>query len=520
MMTKEDLYLEKIRQLQEELRSVTENFNTTIGRLNSTILSLQGTIDTLTLTNRSLLASVSSKETALKEREEDRGRLEDKVRNLNRMVGNKSERTIVSGKPSNAPTPKERGNNKAKRSTHPEAEVEIVELEPDSPEYNPEIASFVGVTDVIRYHYRAGRIIKRIYREKAYKQDGMFHTGHAPAAVAPGSNFDSSVVADICKLRYELSMPVERIIKLYTDQGFDMAKSTAHNLLKLGDKALEGLYGVLRNAVLSDNYQNWDETFHRTLDPDLEKGSKKAYLWEVIGRGMNLIFYYYEGGSRKADIPKDLLKGRSVPLYLQSDAYSAYKSLGPGVIRIACLAHIRRYFTDLRGDKDADEVSGLIDSLYRKEHRHVVGKGWSVRQHLRYRKEYSRRILADIKEKLNGIRNSKACIGQLEKAVNHMLDEWEPIENIFRTGECDLDNNIAERYNRYISLSRKNSLFFGSHAGAERAAMYYSLVCSCRMQNVNLTEYMEDVINKVNLLGESATDEKLRMLLPDKWKKP
>jgi hypothetical protein len=35
--------------------------------------------------------------------------------------------------------------------------------------------------------------------------------------------------------------------------------------------------------------------------------------------------------------------------------------------------------------------------------------------------------------------------------------------------------------NRYISLSRKNSLFFGSHKRAERGAILYTIALTCRM---------------------------------------
>ena len=80
-----------------------------------------------------------------------------------------------------------------------------------------------------------------------------------------------------------------------------------------------------------------------------------------------------------------------------------------------------------------------------------------------------------------------------------------------------LDNDI-ERLNRYVSLSRRNSLFFGSHKGAERGAMFYSLVCSCRLNGVNFFEYISDVINKAAALPPNTPLEKYRMLLPDKWK--
>ena len=81
------------------------------------------------------------------------------------------------------------------------------------------------------------------------------------------------------------------------------------------------------------------------------------------------------------------------------------------------------------------------------------------------------------------------------------------------------DHNDIEKLNRYVSLSRRNSLFFGSHKGAERGAMFYSLVCSCRLNGVNFFEYIPDVINKAAALPPNTPLEKYRMLLPDKWKK-
>ena len=68
----------------------------------------------------------------------------------------------------------------------------------------------------------------------------------------------------------------------------------------------------------------------------------------------------------------------------------------------------------------------------------------------------------------------------MTEAMNYFLNEWDGIEAIASGGDYAWDNNSIERCNRYVSLSRKNSLFFGSHAGAERGCIFYSLTCSCR----------------------------------------
>ena len=514
-MTKYDLYKEEISRLK------AENANQQAD-LKSTIADLKIVIQTLKFTIESLQATINSKNNAIAEKDADKTKLQNQVRGISKLIDGKSEQTKVPDlqKP-NAPTPKQRGNNKAKRCDHPEAEQEIIELEPEDPQYVSLLAKYIGVTEVIRYCYVPGKIIKRIYREKAYKQGERIFTGHAPAAFRPGSCYDASVVAGICQLRYEFSMPVERILKLFDEHGFEMAKATAHNLLKLADQTLDRLYSVLKDTVLKNKYQNWDETFHRTLTNENERGSRKAYLWEVIGRDDNLMFFHYDKGSREKEIPKLLLKDAAITL--QSDAYAGYKELSPNITNLACLAHIKRYFKDIQEDKDAKCIISLIDKLYQKEHKHKIGeKGWSADKNLKYRKEYSKPILKEIKKELFRIKTSDGYLPKslIAVAVEHMLSQWVPIENIFTMGHSDLDNNIAERYNRYISLSRKNSLFFGSHAGAQRAAMYYSLVCSCVMRGIRVFDYLPDVINKVNSLPEEALDNQYRELLPDRWKKP
>ena len=67
--------------------------------------------------------------------------------------------------------------------------------------------------------------------------------------------------------------------------------------------------------------------------------------------------------------------------------------------------------------------------------------------------------------------------------------------------------------------SRRNSMFFGSHEGASRAAILYSIAISCRLNGINLFEYISDVIEKTIEWQPNTPLEKYRDLLPDRWKK-
>ena len=50
---------------------------------------------------------------------------------------------------------------------------------------------------------------------------------------------------------------------------------------------------------------------------------------------------------------------------------------------------------------------------------------------------------------------------ELQEAITYLRNEWNALVDIFNYRDTYLDNNMVERMNRYISLSRKNSLFFG-----------------------------------------------------------
>ena len=181
-------------------------------------------------------------------------------------------------------------------------------------------------------------------------------------------------------------------------------------------------------------------------------------------------------------------------------------------------------FIDRYNSKIQEEESCLVEltnKLYQKEHEHCVGQqGWTDKDNLRHRKRYAPQILSEIKRELLRIKSKPDLLPKSEMAgaVDYMLLQWEAIKGIFTEGYYYLDNNLVERYNRYISLSRRNSLFFGSHKGAERGALFYSLTCSCRMQGINTFEYITEVINKAAKLPPNTDIKVYRNSLPDKWK--
>ena len=196
---------------------------------------------------------------------------------------------------------------------------------------------------------------------------------------------------------------------------------------------------------------------------------------------------------------------------------------GGNITRVACLQHCKRAFLedDVKDNPDAKEVASLANSLYHNEHQHRIGEdGWTVDDNLKWRQQYAPPILAALKAKLEEIKDNTKKYppkSQMHKAANYFLNEWDGIEAISKYGDVEWDNNRLERINRYVSLSRHNSLFFGSHAGAKRGCIFYSLACSCRELGINFFDYLSDVLNRTAALPPGSKPEAYRGLLPDKW---
>jgi hypothetical protein len=99
-------------------------------------------------------------------------------------------------------------------------------------------------------------------------------------------------------------------------------------------------------------------------------------------------------------------------------------------------------------------------------------------------------------------------------ALSYALNQKDEILRIFESGIADLDNNAIERQMKQIAIGRKNYYFAGSHEGAKRAAVLYSLLGTCRLNKVNPWEWLRDVLRRVSdPKGGSVTE-----LLPHRWK--
>ena len=94
-----------------------------------------------------------------------------------------------------------------------------------------------------------------------------------------------------------------------------------------------------------------------------------------------------------------------------------------------------------------------------------------------------------------------------------MLPRWDAFTRFLTDGRVCLTNNAAERSLRGVALGRKAWLFAGSERGGDRAAFFYTLIVTARLNDVDPQAWLADVLARIADTPMSKLDE----LLPWNW---
>jgi hypothetical protein len=97
--------------------------------------------------------------------------------------------------------------------------------------------------------------------------------------------------------------------------------------------------------------------------------------------------------------------------------------------------------------------------------------------------------------------------------VEYALKQRDALCRYLEDGRLRPDNNLAENAMRPVALGRKNWMFVGSERGGRAAALFMSLLQSCKGCGVNPWEYFDDLLRRIM----SHPVSRLRELLPDTW---
>lgn len=338
----------------------------------------------------------------------------------------------------------------------------------------------------------------------------------APAPERPfeKSNVDASLVAQIVVEKYMDHLPLHRQLKRYARLGVTISNSTMGDWLGAAANLILPLYEAHCKLVIACNYLHADETTIKVLESERKGATHLGYYWVYQAHEKKLVLFDYQMG-RGREGPKHILKNYQG--YLQTDGYGVYDDFAqrPGITLLGCMAHARRKFNDaLTNNKSiGSAVLEEIQKLYAIE-RYITDHEIKDEAKLQYRKENAVPLLKQLgtwmQDKYSEVL-PKSAIGN---AMAYSIKRWDKLSLYATTAELNIDNNPVENSIRPVAVGRKNYLFAGSHAAAQRAAIFYSLLTTCNNYQINPYEWLHDVLNRI----ASHPINQITELLPQNWK--
>ncbi len=321
-----------------------------------------------------------------------------------------------------------------------------------------------------------------------------------------------SILAMIILSKFIDHLPIHRQIAIFKRWGVELKYNTVLDWSNESIKLLLPLYELLKKKVFESGYLQADETTLKVLDNEKKGRTHQGYLWAYRSCSEKLIFFEYQPGRGKTG-PAELLKKFSG--FLQTDGYSAYDqfALRNDIQILNCMAHARRYFKDAENN-DLERASFALTEIQKLYAIEREIKELSSEEKLRIRQQQAVPILKELNEWM--IKNyqqvtPKSAIG---KALEYSMTRWKELGRYTSDGKLMIDNNLIENDIRPIALGRKNYLFAGSHQAAQRIAIIYSLLGTCKAHDINPQEWLTHVFKQIPY----RTVNKLEDLLPQNFK--
>ena len=346
--------------------------------------------------------------------------------------------------------------------------------------------------------FQPGHFFVRQYIRPVYVQEETFIIADLPSRPLPKAIAGAGLLAQIVIDKYIDHLPLYRQQQRFSRDGLNIPYSTITDWVGSTCTLITPLYEALKKKVLHSPYLHADETPLKVLDKDKKGSTHRGYYWVYHNSLDDLVFFDYQQG-RGREGPQQILEGYSG--YLQTDGYSVYNIIEEktDVTLLHCWAHARRKFHEsVQSDPEqAQHVLSLIGKLYAIE-RQAKEENLSADQIKERREKKSIPVLDELKEWMTQAYMNAKPKSPIGKALAYCLERWDKLVIYTTDGRLNIDNNPVENSIRPVALGRKNYLFAGSHEAAQRSAMLYSLLGTCKLHGINPFEWLRDTLQKIN----------------------
>ena len=357
-------------------------------------------------------------------------------------------------------------------------------------------------------------IVQHDYEMIIYKdKDGIMRKGYFPKVSAesenetvidrfPGTHASCSLLANLVFNKYHMNTPVYREMVRLLNNKMNVSRNTVYNWCVKGSDHLKKVLPVLKEKLLAKGaVVNCDETWCRVK---VAGKYGKKYIWCMVNKEAKVAVYFYDDGSRGRQVLRDFLGNTEIDA-LQSDGFNVYMYLDKELVdvdHLCCLAHARakfKYAQEQGKDADAEYFISNIGRLYDLEEQYRLRHLTAQQIQQERQGEQTSKIIQKIRLRLDKLlADTSGMRGELmNKALNYLKSFWNQLILYVKDGRYSIDNSLAERTLRPMTVERKNSLTFGSHDGAEVSVIYHTFIETCKMCGVSTLEYFKEFFKAI-----------------------
>lgn len=363
--------------------------------------------------------------------------------------------------------------------------------------------------------YEPGKLfVNKIVRPKyARPNNGGVVTAPMVERPLPKAIAGAGLLAQIVIDKYVDHLPLYRQMERFKREGIVIPYSTVTDWVSGTCRLIEPLYEALKRLVLQSDYLHADESPIKVLDKDKKGTTHRGYYWVYHNSVLRLVFFEYQPGRGK-EHPENILKGFKG--YLQTDGYPGYDFLKQqkDITVLNCMAHARRMFYDaLENDKSRAEYAlqqfGLLYDIERK----AVQLSMDPDEVKQLRQKEAVPVLQSFGQWMQQEYIKVPPKSTIAQALQYSIGRWKALSTYTTNGKLKIDNNPVENSIRPVAIGRKNYLFAGSHEAAQRSAMLYALLGTCKLHDLNPFIWLKDILKRL----PTHHINKIEELLPQNW---
>jgi transposase len=357
-------------------------------------------------------------------------------------------------------------------------------------------------------------------------------TAPAPPVILPKSMASPSLLAHVIKSKFDLGLPIYRVSQDLSRYRLNLGPGTLGTWVNtVGGEKVVPLINLLGEELLAAAFMHIDETPLQVLRSDKAVGSDHYIVVRAGGPpGRRIILYDYIA-SRTTAALKQLFVGPDGPYQGKfiSDGLERYDDIATELrlLHFGCLQHCRTMFFKARKVSQLPSSRTLANAamvdyirpVYQVEERiKALREEYAARGEVlpleavrALRQEKSKPILEKFKAWVDELLPGTPPNSALGKALGYTARQWPKLVRHLDHAEMPVDNNYVERQIKSYATGRKVWLFAYDAAGAQASANLYSLVMTCRANEIEPYAYLNYLFEH---LPAASTVEQVEALLP------